>query len=155
MEYAPDAFDISGLCGLILPLVDIYLLSEYAITGIPTKISHPPAQTKNAGVDAVIACPRINPVYSPNGSGNQMQAIGNPFNCTTLISHFKSEQGTTPYVYLTAVRIEMAKRMLSTTRESIQSVATACGFRDRKRLNIVFAKNGDSTPAQWRQRHKV
>ena len=73
----------------------------------------------------------------------------------TLISHFKTEQGTTPYVYLTGVRIEMAQRMLSTTRASIQSVATACGFRDRKRMNIVFAKHRALTPSQWRLRHKV
>ena len=73
----------------------------------------------------------------------------------TLISHFKTVQGTTPYVYLTGVRIEMAKRMLLTTRASIQSIASACGFRDRKRLNIVFAKNGDATPVQWRRQHML
>jgi len=35
---------------------------KYAAKGTPTNSTQPPAQTKNAGVDAVIACNRMTPV---------------------------------------------------------------------------------------------
>lgn len=72
----------------------------------------------------------------------------------TLGRHFKAATGLMPHDYLTRLRIAAARHRLATTGESIEKVATACGFTNRKRLNLVFAAKEGVSPRQQRPASK-
>ena len=67
---------------------------------------------------------------------------------------FKGEYGVTPMVYLNRYRISVAKFLLATTMESIEVIAGKTGFADTSYFCAVFKKYENSSPAQYRQRHK-
>ena len=73
----------------------------------------------------------------------------------TLGRHFKAATGQMPHDYLTRLRIATARHRLATTGESIEKVATACGFTNRKRLNLVFSAKEGVSPRTWRNRQRT
>ena len=74
--------------------------------------------------------------------------------CATLERHFKSTLGVTPHHYLTRLRITAAKKQLAINQDSIEKIARACSFSDRKRLNLVFAAKEGISPRQWQIRSR-
>jgi LacI family transcriptional regulator len=70
--------------------------------------------------------------------------------CATLERHFKSTLGVSPHHYLTGLRITAAKKQLANNQDSIDKIARACGFSNRKRLNLIFAAKEGISPRQWR-----
>jgi LacI family transcriptional regulator len=70
----------------------------------------------------------------------------------TLDRRFLEETGRTPHDYLVQQRIQAAKEMLSAnTPDSLEKIARACGFTNRRRLNLVFKQVTGALPAQWRR----
>lgn len=67
-----------------------------------------------------------------------------------LIRVFRAAMGMPPGQYLTAVRIEAAKRLLAHREYPLEVVASLCGFSGANYLCRVFRKATGVSPAAWR-----
>lgn len=67
-----------------------------------------------------------------------------------LVRTFRAAMGISPGRYLTAVRIDAAKRLLLHREYSLEIVASLCGFSGANYLCRVFKKETGYTPASWR-----
>ena len=65
---------------------------------------------------------------------------------------FHSELGLSPREYLSRLRIHAAKQLLTSTRESITTVAGRVGFEDPAYFSRVFHKLVGESPHTYRQR---
>ena len=63
---------------------------------------------------------------------------------------FKQAVGTPPHAYITHVRIERAKRLLSTTNLPLIEVATRVGYRTQAHFTGVFHRYVGTTPRAYR-----
>ena len=70
---------------------------------------------------------------------------------SALLSSFKSEYGTTVNSYLCEIRINEAKRLLSSTNMSISDVADATGFYDGSYFSKVFSEKVGQSPSEYRK----
>jgi LacI family transcriptional regulator len=72
----------------------------------------------------------------------------------TLDRRFLEETGQTPHDYLVQARIHTAQALLlAKPVASLKKISLACGFTNRRRLNLVFKQVNGVLPAQWRQAH--
>ena len=69
----------------------------------------------------------------------------------TLFRAFKISVGLTPFRYLAWRRVDLACKMMRTTRQSLPEVALACGLCDQAHLCKVFRSTIGITPAAWRR----
>ena len=63
---------------------------------------------------------------------------------------FKQAVGTPPHAYITHVRIERAKKLLSTTNLPLIEVATRVGYRTQAHFTGVFHRYVGTTPRAYR-----
>lgn len=63
---------------------------------------------------------------------------------------FRKLTGTTWHCYVTQLRVEHAKRLLSETDHSIASVAFECGFEDLSSFYRVFRRHTSQSPLRYR-----
>lgn len=68
-----------------------------------------------------------------------------------FIRRFKRVMGTTPYSYLTDVRINKSKILLRTTDKSVAEIAEICGFADTSNFISHFKKRTDLKPLAYRR----
>ena len=68
---------------------------------------------------------------------------------------FKEEIGVTPGRYVETARIEVARRLLEETDESIGRVATRCGFGTAETLRRVFIRALHTGPMEYRRRFRA
>lgn len=71
-----------------------------------------------------------------------------------LSTIFKKETGKTITEYIVDKRVEHAKRLLTTTRLQIQTVALNCGIMDVQYFSKVFKKKTGMTPKEYRETSK-
>jgi YesN/AraC family two-component response regulator len=64
---------------------------------------------------------------------------------------FRQELAMTPIAYLTRYRITKAKALLTTTAQSITTIALAVGFADSGYFSRVFRREVSMTPERFRQ----
>jgi AraC-like DNA-binding protein len=57
------------------------------------------------------------------------------------------------YAYLTNVRIEKAKMLLSQTEDAIKQIAGKVGFKDTSNFNKNFKKLTGISPSMWRRQN--
>lgn len=69
-----------------------------------------------------------------------------------LAHRFRLETGMPVKVYLTRVRVEMARRMLMETDAKLESIASAVGFCDAPHLSRVFVQYTRRRPGEYRAR---
>ena len=70
----------------------------------------------------------------------------------TLDRRFREETGQTPHDYLIQQRIRLAQEMLQARPSpSLKKISRACGFTNRRRLNLVFRQVTGVLPSQWRR----
>ncbi len=67
-----------------------------------------------------------------------------------LTQYLLEKEGLTFRVWLSNIRIEEAKRMLSETAFSIESIAETCGFSSRSWMTEKFKASTGMSPADWR-----
>ena len=66
---------------------------------------------------------------------------------------FKASTGQTPHQWLTALRIERAKRHLLGRTLSLPEIATDCGFSDQSHFTRVFTAWAGASPRSWQRRY--
>ena len=76
-------------------------------------------------------------------------------NSSYLSSLFKKDTGYTLTEYVNRKRIELAKRLLTTTSEQIQNISHDCGILDVNYFVKIFKKNTGKTPKQYREDNKA
>jgi AraC-like DNA-binding protein len=73
------------------------------------------------------------------------------------VSHFcrafKESFGTTPHSYVIRLRLELAQRLMLTTRDPLSRIALACGLADQAHLSKLFRRWVGETPNAWRRRN--
>lgn len=73
----------------------------------------------------------------------------------TLIRRFKRATGNTPIEYIQRVRVEAAKRSLSTGRQPLTEVAWSVGYRDPAAFRRTFVRFAGLSPSEYRRRYHV
>ena len=69
---------------------------------------------------------------------------------------FAAELGISPSAYLTGVRIELAKELLSDPRElSVREVAEACGYTSVYYFSGVFREQTGTSPSEFRKKGRL
>lgn len=68
-----------------------------------------------------------------------------------LMRKFKAETGYSIHQYITSKRLLMAKKLLTTTDESITDICFMCGFRDYSSFFREFQKSFKVSPRQFRK----
>lgn len=63
---------------------------------------------------------------------------------------FHAVMGCSPYRYLIVRRIEHAKAVLMTSDESLEQIATRCGFNSRRQFAVMFKQIAGIGPRQFR-----
>ena len=64
---------------------------------------------------------------------------------------FKQDLGQTPHQWLTAVRLEHAKKLLSDTSQNIDFIASSCGFNSVSHFKTIFRQFTNCTPGVYRR----
>ena len=64
----------------------------------------------------------------------------------------KSLTGMSTSAFITATRISMAKKLLSTTSKTVGEISDQCGFEYQSYFNRIFKNNTGFTPAEYRNR---
>ena len=72
-----------------------------------------------------------------------------------LVRAFEKTLGTTPSRYVTTTRINLARRLLEETDDSITEIAQAAGFYDFSHFFHVFRRERGISPSQYRRQHRA
>lgn len=72
----------------------------------------------------------------------------------TLIRRFKRATGTSPFAWITERRVQQARRLLETTRSTVQAIAVATGLGSPTNLRNHLVKTTGLTPTQYRRTHR-
>lgn len=89
--------------------------------------------------------------HLPEGLTVERLAAASGISGSHLAHLFRAETGMTVRAYLTRVRIEVAKDLLSTTNEKLASIAARVGFFDASHLVRVFRKVTGTSPNTYRR----
>ena len=65
---------------------------------------------------------------------------------------FRSETGESPAAYVERVRVDMARRLLEATADSVENIAGACGFGTPDALRRAFQRRAGLGPREYRAR---
>jgi transcriptional regulator GlxA family with amidase domain len=72
-----------------------------------------------------------------------------------LCRGFKVSVGVSPSRFIAGKRIELACRLLETTREPLAQIAILCGSYDQSHFCRVFRRATGMSPAAWRRAHAL
>lgn len=67
---------------------------------------------------------------------------------------FRTELGMTPAAYIEAARVELARNRLESTADSVERIASTCGFGTVDTLVRAFRRKVNTTPTEYRQRFR-
>lgn len=76
-------------------------------------------------------------------------------NRSYLIAVFREYTGMGPGAYITRLRIDEAKRLLTVSGKSLGSIAEALGFSSQSYFQNVFKKEVGETPLAYRRSHSA
>ncbi|MFI7410779.1 GlxA family transcriptional regulator [Streptomyces sp. NPDC049627] len=67
---------------------------------------------------------------------------------------FKAELGTTPHAYIESLRVETAGHLLATTDDTLERIASGCGFGTVDTLIRAFRRRLAATPSEYRAKFR-
>ncbi|OUR95667.1 hypothetical protein A9Q84_14290 [Halobacteriovorax marinus] len=70
---------------------------------------------------------------------------------TKLFNSFTKSVGVSPIQYLTSWRIDLSKKLLTTTNQSIVEVANSVGYESEAAFSRAFKKTVEMTPGKYRK----
>lgn len=73
-------------------------------------------------------------------------------NSVYLNQLFKRATGLPPHAYLTSLRIEAAKKLLSTGNRSVTSIARRLGYPSSQHFAAQFRRETNFSPSDWRRK---
>lgn len=73
-------------------------------------------------------------------------------NASYLSTLFKKETGSTITDYVNQKRIQLATKMLGTTKLQVQTIAQHCGYQDINYFSKIFKKYTNMTPLEYRKK---
>jgi transcriptional regulator GlxA family with amidase domain len=68
---------------------------------------------------------------------------------------FRVSLNTSPADFVERVRIDLARRRLLETDETVEKIAVTCGFGSLRRMDRAFARAMAASPTQFRSRFKT
>jgi AraC-like DNA-binding protein len=68
---------------------------------------------------------------------------------------FKASYGMSPIHYLTSLRIDKAKKLLSETDLTLDQISECIGYQNGYYLNRLFLKHLNTTPGKYRSLHQI
>lgn len=68
-----------------------------------------------------------------------------------IINLFRQQFGVTPIDYLNGIKLKKAMHLLESTSQSIQEIASACGFSNYSHFYRLFLRHTGQSPARWRK----
>jgi len=68
---------------------------------------------------------------------------------------FKEYTGRTPHRYLMDIRLEKAKELLLSNKNSIEEIARMCGFVNAGHFTVAFKRDTKLTPSEYRKIHSM
>lgn len=82
-----------------------------------------------------------------------LDMLSQQFHCTkaTLINNFHKAVNTSVMDYLTNLRINKAKELLTSTNKSISAIAEICGFSSANYFTLIFTKKEKLSPLNYRK----
>jgi transcriptional regulator GlxA family with amidase domain len=69
----------------------------------------------------------------------------------TFYRDFRASTGTTPYLWMVAQRVLLARRLLETTQLTIEEIADHSGFADAGVFRVNFTKHVGRSPSGYRR----
>ena len=73
----------------------------------------------------------------------------------TLIRRFKRATGKMPGNYLRVFRVSVARNLLETSKDTVQSVSSAVGYSDLTFFRRLFKRHTGMTPTEYRARFRT
>ncbi len=73
------------------------------------------------------------------------------YSCLHLLRLFERDTGQTPHKWLTAMRLNQAKHLLTDTQLMIEEIAAACGFSSVSHFKTLFRQQTGTTPGRYRK----
>ena len=93
-------------------------------------------------------------VHEPFGIERLVQVTGR--SRRWLTHHFRNCLSCTPHEYINLVRVEEAKKLLTTNEKlPLYEIAGKCGFSETRNLRHVFERLTGMTPARYRRTRKM
>lgn len=170
MFIAPDAPAVTTLHSQFFKVVERFrdVLQEYERGGpeaqvvsdhllavllaeIARELHHPPTPRPSAGAQVVSGVKRyIQEHYAEDIRLEQLAAYFylSPY---YLSRTFSGEAGMGPMQYLRAYRLEVAKRMLVTTSDTVRKIAWSVGYHSETHFETLFRRHIGVTPRQFRK----
>ncbi len=109
-------------------------------------ISHPHARSRLRGLRAKRLVERH--AFERVRVGDLAAEVGvSPF---TFFRQFKHDVGTTPLAYISALRLERAKRLLLSSKLPVEEIAQRVGFDDAAYFSRFFRRNTGRPPTSFR-----
>ncbi|GAB5445749.1 GlxA family transcriptional regulator [Gymnodinialimonas sp.] len=68
---------------------------------------------------------------------------------------YAQTMGTPPAKAVEAIRVDRARDLLSGTDDSIQTIATRCGFGDAERMRRAFVRQINTSPSEFRKQFQL
>ena len=72
-------------------------------------------------------------------------------NAEHFLRHFKQAYGKTPYQYLKTIRLDHAKKLLSSTNLPVSAVCHEIGFESISSFSLLFKQHTGQSPTQYRE----
>lgn len=153
---APDSYQIGFLAG--------QLLTRWIQGGTPppreTRVAPFAIHERESSGGKVSSDPHINKLIvwisrsldQPIGIDDFVAHSG--YSRRSLEKHFRSELGTSPYQYLTEMRINRAKKLLRETKLPIESIARQTGFDNLNAIGMAFRRRVGQSPSRYRKIHR-
>jgi AraC family transcriptional regulator len=93
--------------------------------------------------------------YIDGNLGSKLTAVAIADTLFLSVSHFsrafKRVMGCPPMTYVTLMRLERAKAMMTSTAERLSNIALACGFSDQSHFTKLFHRRVGLSPSVWRR----
>jgi len=77
------------------------------------------------------------------------------YNIDYIIRNFNKRYGVTPHQYITALRMNQARQLLSSTNRNIIQIAEECGYNDVSSFYRAFIKAHNCSPKRWKNKNLI
>ncbi len=157
-----DAFAVSQMMDLILGLLKthgpdemrVYKSFLHSLLWLVRQNLTMGGNGVSSSEQLILRCRRWIRLHAHEGAGVQEMADAHHIDRSHLSRIWRKNAGCSPLDELVAVRMAMAKELISSTPMSISDVAQECGFGDAAVFSKFFRRNAGLPPSVWKKRSK-